>query len=50
MKGDMLRHKMPAQAPEERITNFREVALGFTPELALAESERCLNCKAAPCM
>ena len=50
MKGDMLRHKMPAQAPEERITNFREVALGFTPELALAEAERCLNCKAAPCM
>ena len=50
MKGDMLRHKMPAQVPEERITNFREVALGFTPELALAESERCLNCKAAPCM
>ena len=50
MKGDMARHSVPAQPPEERIKNFREVALGFTPELALAEAERCLNCKNAPCM
>lgn len=50
MKGDMTRHSMPAQTPEERIKNFGEVALGYTPELALAEAERCLNCKNAPCM
>ena len=50
MKGDLLRHKMPAQPPEERINNFREVALGYTPELALAEAERCLNCKDPLCM
>ena len=50
MKGDLKRHAMPAQPPEERIKNFREVALGYTPELALAEAERCLNCKNAPCM
>lgn len=50
MKGDMARHSVPAQPPEERIKNFREVVLGFTPELALAEAERCLNCKNAPCM
>lgn len=50
MKGDLLRHKMPAQPPEERINNFKEVALGFTPELALAEAERCLNCKDPLCM
>jgi len=41
---------MPTQAAEERIKNFDEVALGFTPELAEAEAERCLNCKNAPCM
>ena len=47
---NLLRHTVPAQLPEERIKNFDEVSLGFTPELALAESERCLNCKNAPCM
>lgn len=50
MKGELLRHAMPAQPPEDRINNFKEVALGFTPELALAEAERCLNCKDPLCM
>lgn len=50
MKGELLRHAMPAQPPEDRINNFKEVALGFTPELALAEAERCLNCKNSLCM
>lgn len=50
MKADIMRHTMPTQPPEERIKNFDEVALGFTPELALAEAERCLNCKNPPCM
>lgn len=50
MKGELLRHAMPAQPPEDRINNFKEVALGFTPELALAEGERCLNCKDPLCM
>ena len=50
MKGELLRHAMPAQPPEDRISNFKEVALGFTPELALAEAERCLNCKDPLCM
>lgn len=44
------RNTMPAQSPSERIHNFAEVALGFDPALALAESERCLGCKNAPCM
>ncbi|MDE7373169.1 MAG: NADPH-dependent glutamate synthase, partial [Clostridia bacterium] len=44
------RHAMPTQAADERIKNFDEVALGYTPELAKAEAERCLNCKNAPCM
>ena len=50
MKGELLRHAMPAQPPEDRISNFKEVALGFTPELALAEAERCLNCKNPLCV
>ena len=50
MKGEFLRYAMPAQPPEDRINNFKEVALGFTPELALAEAERCLNCKNPLCM
>ncbi len=41
---------MPNQTPNERICNFKEVALGFTLELAKEEANRCLNCKNAPCM
>ena len=44
------RTPMPKQTPEERIRNFNEVALGFTPELAIEEASRCLNCKNSPCM
>ncbi|CEP66078.1 Glutamate synthase (NADPH), homotetrameric [Moorella glycerini] len=40
---------MPSQNPKERIRNFNEVALGYTEEMALAEAERCLQCKKAPC-
>lgn len=40
---------MPEQPPEERIRNFREVALGLTPELAQEEAERCLQCKNPAC-
>ncbi len=44
------RHVMPAQEPKERIKNFEEVNQGFTPELAIAEAQRCLQCKSAPCV
>ncbi len=44
-----LRQAMPEQAPEERIKNFQEVALGYDEELAGTEAGRCLQCKAAPC-
>ncbi|MDN5346911.1 MAG: glutamate synthase small chain [Clostridia bacterium] len=43
------KNPMPSQSPEERRRNFREVALGYTRELAQAEAERCLQCKKAPC-
>jgi glutamate synthase (NADPH/NADH) small chain len=44
------RQKMPVQDPSERSRNFSEVALGFTPELALKEADRCLECKKPLCV
>jgi glutamate synthase (NADPH) small chain len=44
------RAPMPAQAPGERVHNFREVALGFEPEQALIEADRCLLCPLAVCV
>jgi len=44
------RQEMPRQSPKERARNFSEVALGYTPELALAEAERCLQCKKPLCV
>ena len=41
---------MPAQDPQVRAHNFDEVALGYTEEIALAEAQRCLNCKNRPCV
>lgn len=42
--------KMPEQEPEVRATNFSEVALGYTEQMALEEANRCLNCKHRPCV
>ncbi len=44
------RHDMPLQSANERICNFREVALGYSPTMAKEEAQRCLNCASAPCM
>lgn len=44
------KHEMPSQKPEIRRNNFDEVALGYTEEIAIAEAERCLNCKNMPCV
>ena len=44
------RQKMPEQTPDERIRNFREVPLGYTPELAQKEALRCLQCKKPTCI
>ena len=41
---------MPEQDPKVRATNFDEVALGYTAEMAAAEASRCLNCKNKPCV
>ncbi|MBR7164008.1 MAG: NADPH-dependent glutamate synthase [Clostridia bacterium] len=42
--------EMPTQPPSERAKNFKEVALGYTLEMAKGEAERCLNCKNKPCV
>ncbi|HSH71007.1 MAG TPA: NADPH-dependent glutamate synthase [Deferrisomatales bacterium] len=44
------RQPMPEQDPQVRRRNFDEVPLGFTPEAAQAEAERCLQCKKANCV
>ncbi len=44
------KHEMPTQNAAERAKNFREVALGYTEEIAVAEAQRCLNCKNRPCV
>ena len=44
------RTPMPVQAPEVRVTNFKEVALGYTLDQAIAEANRCLQCKNPKCV
>lgn len=44
------KNPMPHQDADVRNKNFDEVALGYTPEQAMDEAERCLNCKNKPCM
>ena len=44
------KNPMPAQEPSIRNKNFDEVALGYTPETAIDEAKRCLNCKNKPCV
>ncbi|HEX4857418.1 MAG TPA: NAD(P)-binding protein, partial [Usitatibacteraceae bacterium] len=44
------RTPMPEQAPEARIGNFEEVAMGYRMEDALVEAERCLDCADQPCV
>jgi glutamate synthase (NADPH/NADH) small chain len=41
---------IPEQDPLVRKTNFEEVALGYTAELAKQEAERCLQCKDPKCV
>jgi glutamate synthase (NADPH/NADH) small chain len=43
------RQKQPCREPSERNRDFKEVALGFTPEQAVLEAKRCMSCKKKPC-
>jgi len=49
-KEKIPRQPMPEQAPEVRKRNFEEVPFGYTPELAVKEAERCLQCKNPSCI
>ena len=44
------KNPMPEQEPAVRAANFKEVALGYTAEMAVNEADRCLNCKHMPCV
>ncbi len=41
---------MPEQDPKVRARNFKEVTLGYTPEMAMEEAARCLGCKKPKCV
>ena len=41
---------VPERDPKERIKDFKEVKLGYTPQLAIEEAKRCLQCPTAPCV
>ena len=45
----LTKNPMPEQDPVVRSGNFDEVALGYTPEMAIDEAKRCLNCRNMPC-
>lgn len=49
-KPTIQRIPMPEQESAVRATNFMEVPLGYTAEMAMAEAARCLNCKKPLCV
>lgn len=46
----LIKNPMPEQPANVRNHNFLEVTTGYTPEIAINEAQRCLNCKNKPCM
>lgn len=48
--GITKRNPMPCRDPLVRNKDFKEVALGYDEETAIAEAKRCLNCKHRPCV
>lgn len=44
------RQAMPLQDAQTRVSNFEEVALGYTEAQALTEASRCLTCKKPQCV
>jgi glutamate synthase (NADPH/NADH) small chain len=49
-KINLNRVPMPRQNPKARATNYDEVALGYTDEMALEEASRCIQCPKRPCV
>ncbi len=46
----LVKTPMPEQDPQVRARNFKEVALGYTAEMAIEEAGRCLKCKKPQCV
>ena len=46
----LVKTPMPEQDPQVRARNFKEVALGYTAEMAIEEAGRCLHCKNPKCV
>ena len=44
------KHDMQCQPPEERRSNFKEVPYGYSPEDAIEEAKRCIQCKRPYCI
>ncbi len=44
------RQHMPEQDPKERVRNFYEVPYGYSPEQAVEEAKRCIQCKKPLCV
>ena len=49
-KEKIPRQPMPEQAAEERKSNFEEVPYGYSPETAMVEATRCIQCKKPRCV
>ena len=49
-KEKIPRQDMPEQDPKIRRRNFKEVPLGYTPDQAVQEAQRCLQCKKPTCV
>ena len=45
-----IRQPMPEQDARRRAQNFQEVPKGYTPDMAVKEAQRCLNCKKPKCV
>ena len=52
MPNKIIPNRIPMleQSPQERIHNYKEVTLGYSPEQAREEAARCLNCAKPACM
>jgi glutamate synthase (NADPH/NADH) small chain len=48
-KEKIPRQPMPEQEPKVRARNFEEVPFGYSPEIAMREASRCIQCKNPSC-
>ncbi|RKQ61689.1 sulfide dehydrogenase (flavoprotein) subunit SudA [Thermovibrio guaymasensis] len=45
-----VRVPVPEREPLKRIKDFKEVKIGYSPQLAVEEAKRCLQCPHSPCV